>query len=740
MTLLHTTAPESTHKFEKISTSVPFIFWFIGVSCGIFGGLFYYFYHSGCNVNSIIVSNSPDKSIYDVFNEERTYLCNARLAYKTAQNICFSGLDIPGKPLPPLYCQLGNIPCSALGSFRSDLCSSTRCSTDFWGPFSCDAALNHSKLTALGPLPDGYTQIAQSNIISVEYITCEPISTSLVNAFQYTALAQLIGTMLFLFLLKLYQRGPAALIKYDTYSNILENKEHKRTITIPKTVSNDIEFAKCSPAEITIEPFVENNITKNDLLESLATTLLLNAAPKSQYRLKGCRAGIFIIWYVFSLCAIFGVLMWYFIDGGCSVQRTNVPKDLPSDYYRSTFASDGIKICSSKGSSFTPQAMGFPNYEDTSHHMDCLLNGLTCDDYGGVGTSLCTVSCNSTRNCDQLKDASVLIETTNCISLPIALMSAIQFVFIGETVVLMVFFLIYTVSGDEGWKALMKTSTYMNLWNNLKPAEDSDNESEEENGEEENENVCKEENIEEGNVDSDLKNRAEESELMDIIFHPKHLPAIAANHIYTSVAPRSTIKFDKENDFFLSLAFLFWFVGTLCAMFATLFWYFYVTSCSVNTIISDNSQSAEYYSNIYKTGDASGLYFCNSKFTSGFGLLSNPSYYSYTLDCLLPGFTPDDFEASQFCPRSNVKGTDAFVANLGQSCCEYNAFDLEICLDYCHNNQMRASKTNMTVYSVNNFNTWTNGLTVILFVEQWIISFSFKYNYHSCTFLNLSVT
>lgn len=256
-------APETTHRFAGVS-AVAFVFWFVALSCGVFGYLFFYFHSNNCSINSVVVANLEDKSRYDLYNSGTNYLCNARMPL-VGTSISFhrssfssTGANVLSDVtvLSDVYCQLGNIPCESHGKFRSDLCSSTRCGVTK-GVYNDQTLVSTSEIVyncmdAMMPNPTGFYGFQgrnPTNILAVEYVSCEAVSTSLMNALQYTMLAQLIGTMLFLFLLKTCAKGLSALREASTYFNVLENRVVHREETVYDGSGGDIEIAELPQKE-----------------------------------------------------------------------------------------------------------------------------------------------------------------------------------------------------------------------------------------------------------------------------------------------------------------------------------------------------------------------------------------------------------------------------------------------------------------------------------------------------------
>jgi hypothetical protein len=234
-------------------------------------------------------------------------------------------------------------------------------------------------------------------------------------------------------------------------------------------------------------------ITIPSSIDGVAQLLLRNAAPKSQYRLTGNWARCFIFWYLSSSAAMFSALFWYYIEGGCSAQKLIIPNNVGRDYILSNFEGNGRHICSSKLSRFlyvnhlrrlqeisldeaqhpTLEPTLYPTFMPTTvdektveYYTPCVLDGLTCADYGGMGTSQCDgTPCDDRTICSrQTLTGSVMLEYTTCLDTPTALMTAIQFTAYAETVVLAIFFLVQLVS-KNGFSILFDARTYFELWN-----------------------------------------------------------------------------------------------------------------------------------------------------------------------------------------------------------------------------------------------------------------------------------
>ena len=709
--MLRIPAPETTHQLAGV-TAYSYVVWFVSLSCGVFGFLFYYFHVHNCNINSIVVANLHDKSLYKAYNSGTNYLCNARMAFP-AQTFHKSVLNgFSDHALSDLYCQLGDMPCDTYGRFREDLCSSTRCSATIvnmvYDPMTqqTTSIISEESYNCLESMvyDGGFDSRAYpSNMISIEYVSCEAVSTSLINALQYTTLAQLIGTILFLFVCKICSRFDLkVLCESSTYFNVLENRVVKHHDS-PEDVSDrkDVEMVtqslETSPEDspLNVPDTTVDGGGLTDLVEHAAVALLRGVAPKSQYKLRGWWAGSFIFWYFASMAVVFSVLLWYFLEGGCTNQMTNTAKDLSASFYKEQYASGGNHLCSSKAATYSPSyTMGAVIPKDVSFRVPCLLKGMTCDDYAGIGTGNCVdKACDPHSHCEDFPASSVFIEYTQCIDLPVALMSAIQYAFIAETIALALYFLVRLVI-TKGVSVLVQSATYMDLWNNMIP-EEFINEEEEDDKEVLND------------VDVPLPTPpAKESEFQEILHYPSHAAAITANHVFQAVAPRSKVKL---NGFCTSTIFIIWFVGSSAAMFSSLFWYFYESACISNSLIVDVSEDKTFYQNLFS---GPGIYFCNSKLPSGRQIQTSLSTYNttstFTLECLLEGMTPADFEQSYLCPKGNIKGTDAFKMSPGSSCCPFGG-SASICQSYCAPNEVSHP---VDVYSVDNFETWTTGISV----------------------------
>jgi len=132
---------------------------------------------------------------------------------------------------------------------------------------------------------------------------------------------------------------------------------------------------------------------------------------------------------------------------------------------------------------------------------------------------------------------------------------------------------------------------------------------------------------------------------------PKGIPEKAANYLFESAAPKSNVRI---KGFWLSSLFVFWYIASSSAMFASLFWHFYTGSCEQTTTLIDAGQNSSAYENIFASGTS---YFCTSKMVT----LFYPCGNKYLFECMLTGFTPDRFQSHFLCPPSNMKA--AFTRN-----------------------------------------------------------------------------
>jgi len=362
----------------------------------------------------------------------------------------------------------------------------------------------------------GMSYLVPTPDLAIEYVTCDPISTCLLNALQYTLLVQLFAVGLYMLASRVIKKGPRALFDKKTYMNIFEHAKKKRPLTLKNAVADEplsdssaikgdepagaIELQKrvIPVSDDAVEAStgdVENPpiITIPSSIDGVAQLLLRNAAPKSQYRLTGNWARCFIFWYLSSSAAMFSALFWYYIEGGCSAQKLIIPNNVGRDYILSNFEGNGRHICSSKLSRFlyvnhlrrlqeisldeaqhpTLEPTLYPTFMPTTvdektveYYTPCVLDGLTCADYGGMGTSQCDgTPCDDRTICSrQTLTGSVMLEYTTCLDTPTALMTAIQFTAYAETVVLAIFFLVQLVS-KNGFSILFDARTYFELWN-----------------------------------------------------------------------------------------------------------------------------------------------------------------------------------------------------------------------------------------------------------------------------------
>ena len=228
--------------------------------------------------------------------------------------------------------------------------------------------------TSLPGIGGGYPVYVETyNYLAIEFLLCEAISTSLVNAIQYTLSAQLIGAAIFLLVIKVCFYGPSVLTKNNTYTNVFENKGNVENqcdeeaccdsgderIPIADNV-NDKEIAASNPMQ-----------SKASNSEKFATYLLRNSAPKSKYKLIGVWSWSFIFLYIATLGATFAVLMWYFLEGGCESQIVNVSKSLSADTYRNSYTKAGRHLCTSNTTSYVavPDNPNPPLGMDISFHI-----------------------------------------------------------------------------------------------------------------------------------------------------------------------------------------------------------------------------------------------------------------------------------------------------------------------------------------------------------------------------------
>lgn len=530
--------------------------------------------------------------------------------------------------------------------------------------FNCDHAIDTSSFDPQShsfgnrieaPYTQQFTQrVDIQSSISVEYITCDDTSTCLINALQYTALLQLVSVIVFFIFYSIFENGLSVLIKPNTYTNALLNKKHGEQK--PSVVESSVELmeTEIQPIDVdrgTLENADNQKRTSAKLADQLAQLLLKAVAPKCRYVLHATTSWIFILWYLVATFGLMAVLLWYFIDGGCSSIVTTIPKNLGSDQYLASFASNGNHLCSSKGSLWLTDILtGRYTFKgDATFHVSCLLSGLTCEAYGGIGTSQCSNSdgfCSNTsslQTCSDLPLAFVEVEYTKCISLPVAIMSAIQYTFFAEFIVLGLFFLVIQVL-EKGVGILLDSNTYYNLWNNVSYTEGDSNEEKQK---------IETEDVEISANDPDIQsdqNDEMENELgmpkMTAVFSLSEIPPKTANALFATVSLRSKIRI---TGFFFSSIFILWFISSSGVMFGALFWYFYTHSCNHMNAVIDNRQDASVYKKLFSTGNN---YFCTAKLSTTY---DNYLKNGFFLECLLHGFTPDDYVQHFLCPKSNLK-------------------------------------------------------------------------------------
>jgi len=136
-----------------------------------------------------------------------------------------------------------------------------------------------------------------------------------------------------------------------------------------------------------------------------------------------------------------------------------------------------------------------------------------------------------------------------------------------------------------------------------------------------------------------------------IFKNPKGIPELTANYLFQTAAPKSKVEI---KGFCVSSLFVFWYIASSSVMFALLFWHFYTASCTLVSSVVDLGQPSDVYQNLFSTGDN---HFCTSKFVTDLDC-----GYRYVFECMLTGFTPDNFASHFLCPPTNMKS--AFTENL----------------------------------------------------------------------------
>lgn len=162
-----------------------------------------------------------------------------------------------------------------------------------------------------------------------------------------------------------------------------------------------------------------------------------------------------------------------------------------------------------------------------------------------------------------------------------------------------------------------------------------------------------------GNVDQQLSGSGggylEDAleEINKLCHSPEKIPEEAANYFFQTAAPRPNVQI---TGFCTSTAFICWYLLSSSAIFVALFWYLYFGTCTLITTSIDVAQSSDSYQNLFADGNT---YFCTSKMITYFGIYglggAGTCGNQYLYECMLTGFTPDDFQSHSLCPPSNMK-------------------------------------------------------------------------------------
>ena len=716
--ILRITSPKTKYTLSGFN-SYSFLFWYIAVSFTVFAVLFWEFYTQSCSVRSEIIPNTRDLQSFDIYNSGRNYLCNAKFMLDIPVGLVFTGpFDGPFEnKVGTAYCQLGNIPQSDMAKLRSDLCSyvgihpvgpllsytlnsTTNVFTTemldtppvlYGQKFNCedglDLARTHS-VKDIGPYSNSY-YVGSRPALSIEYVSCEATSTCLINTIQYTTACQFVAVGIFFllwkiadFLKKFYEVEDGNFGCNSDASKTIEAVDIERHYAIqdetvevvasPDSSTCAFSFSTTATEEAVIstaivtEEFVSEELEETNyqqllgsgeqavpLIDQAASTLLRSTAPRSTYKFSGAWAVAFVAWYVIGVLATLGSLLWYFIEGGCVVQRRLVSRNLGSDFYTSSFNTKGNHLCNSRYSE-ADSIWAKSNYPFTAPPSDltfkypCVLDGLSCSsDYGGVGSSLCSsIECDDSVLCaNSTQMAEVEVEYTSCIDLYVAIMTAIQFTVCAETIALAVYFLVYLLC-NNGFSVLLERKTYYGLWRN-KPVI----------GQVQDDGLTgKEYEFQSQKGGSETESGLEKEIVNDIY----DVPAYSANRLLHFVAPHSKVKIEGVAH---SVAFIVWFLGSCTAMFVLLLWYFYNNQCYLKSSVVDANM---HYDAMQALFFKNGNYFCTARHQTSFLMkFGTPnrfgeypkSFYDdlYTLECLPPSFTPDQFQTHSLCPASKVK-------------------------------------------------------------------------------------
>ena len=87
-----------------------------------------------------------------------------------------------------------------------------------------------------------YNMYLQTNgpTASIQYMTCDSISSVLATAAQFTIYAQTVMLFIFLFTMKVLKEGPAVVFERDTYLNLWQDEKVNTQQEIPDTIPDTV--------------------------------------------------------------------------------------------------------------------------------------------------------------------------------------------------------------------------------------------------------------------------------------------------------------------------------------------------------------------------------------------------------------------------------------------------------------------------------------------------------------------
>jgi hypothetical protein len=513
--MLRSVFPDTTQTLRSTS-SLLFIILFISASCCCFGFLFNYFYTQNCTVRTGVVPLFIDPIYYkDTFHSGDRRFCSAKTKQIVGadEGIIFT-YPPEGNPYgsSTKWCSIDTIPCNEYGALRgvNDLCPSKEyfLLKEALPPFQPGVApscidgkefyvYNNTYFGGqiiVEEVPSCYSDsdVQGPKEISIDYLECESTITCVLNAMQYTGIAQIVTAVLFLFIRKLISSKGRAAWQAATYTNLIENKVPKRDLlSVAFSKTNDVvpDDQLVSDPEVSKEKVeVKNEENKeNSVLEKIALFVIKQVAPRSQYTSRGSlSSAIFLLWFVGASCALFVCLMYYQLVGLCTEDYVLTTTAGDEDLYRQAFTGGGKTICSSQVMLPKVYDVNYTLIEPIRHDSDvsesftayCLLPGFTCKDYGSaLNIERCSSGCDETFKCEESSFSDVLVSFVQCTPVEEALMQSIQFTLFGQTLFLGIYFLIALIK-QKGLIVLISLKSYTDLWQNIKPEGDEEEEGE----------------------------------------------------------------------------------------------------------------------------------------------------------------------------------------------------------------------------------------------------------------------